>query len=94
MMRTINIHILACNHKEGQSRVRKHNVNLKLIIEKIQELKKKKNEQEEWDKYTSTQKSSVANIDEKIAKNLADEVLRNYPNMKSIHSNVSIRKLL
>jgi hypothetical protein len=36
----------------------------------------------------------LANVEEKIAKNLADEVLRNYPNMKGVHSNVSIRKLL
>jgi hypothetical protein len=63
-------------------------------LEKIEELRNKKNQQQEWDKYTISQKSSVANIDEKIAKNLADEVLRNYPNMKGVHSNVSIRRLL
>lgn len=34
-----------------------------LIIEKIEELKAKKNEQQEWDKFTTSQKSSVANID-------------------------------
>jgi hypothetical protein len=36
----------------------------------------------------------VANVDERIAKNIADEVLRNYPNLKGVHSNVSIRRLL
>jgi hypothetical protein len=35
-------------------------------------LKKKKEDQQEWDKYTTSQKSSIANIDDKIAKNLAD----------------------
>lgn len=62
--------------------------------EKIEELRKKKEQQQEWDKFTASQKSSLANVDEKIAKNLADEVLRNYPNLKGVHSNVSIRKLL
>ena len=51
-------------------------------------------EPKEWDKNTVSDKSSAANIEDKIAKNLADEVLRNYPNMKGVHSNTSIRKLL
>lgn len=51
-------------------------------------------QQAEWDKHTTSQKSAMSNIDDRIAKNLADEVLRNYPNMKGVHSNVSIRKLL
>lgn len=33
-------------------------------------------------------------MDEKIAKNIADEVLRNYPHLRGVHSNTSIRKLL
>ena len=41
-----------------------------------------------------SEKSSCANIEDRIAKNLADEVLRNYPGMKGVHSNTSIRKLL
>jgi hypothetical protein len=32
-------------------------------------------------------------VDEQIAKHIADEILRNYPNLKH-HSNQSIRKLL
>jgi hypothetical protein len=57
-------------------------------------LRNKRAQQQEWDKFTTTQKSSVANVDERIAKNIADEVLRNYPNLKGVHSNVSIRRLL
>ena len=60
--------------------------------ERVQELEKKKQEKE-WDKYTSTDKKSQASLDGQIAKNVADEVLRNYPVLKH-HSNQSIRKLL
>ena len=35
----------------------------------------------------------MANLDDQIAKNVADEVLRNYPALKH-HSNQSIRKLI
>lgn len=35
----------------------------------------------------------MASLDDQIAKNIADEILRNYPNLKH-HSNQSIRKLL
>jgi hypothetical protein len=35
----------------------------------------------------------MASVDEQIAKNIADEVLRNYPALKH-HSNQSIRQLL
>ena len=48
----------------------------------------------DWDKHTTSQKNSFANIEDRIAKNLADEVLRNYPHMKGVHSNTSIRRLL
>lgn len=60
--------------------------------ERVQELEKKK-EEKEWDKYTATDKRSQASLDGQIAKNVADEVLRNYPALKH-HSNQSIRKLL
>lgn len=66
----------------------------KYNIENIEELRKKKEENQDWDKHTTTSKHSYANIDERIAKNLADEVLRNYPHLKGVHSNTSIRKLL
>ena len=56
-------------------------------------MRAKKKEQQDWDKFTTSQKSAV-DIEERIAKNLADEVLRNYPGLKGVHSNVSIRKLL
>ena len=35
----------------------------------------------------------MASVDQQIAKNIADEVLRNYPDLKH-HSNQSIRQLL
>jgi hypothetical protein len=55
---------------------------------------KRKKQQQEWDNVSQSQKSNASNIDDRIAKNIADEVLRNYPNMRGVHSNVSIRKLL
>lgn len=42
---------------------------------------------------TKTEKKSMASVDEQIAKNIADEVLRNYPGLKH-HSNQSIRKII
>ena len=60
----------------------------------MEELRNKMKEPKEWDKHTVSEKSSAANVEDRIAKNLADEVLRNYPNMKGVHSNTSIRKLL
>jgi len=62
-------------------------------LEKIEELRAKRKEQQEWDKFTTSHKSAV-DLEDRIAKNLADEVLRNYPGLKGVHSNVSIRKLL
>lgn len=47
----------------------------------------------EWDKLTASDKKSKASVDEQIAKNIADEVLRNYPALKH-HSNQSIRQLI
>ena len=54
----------------------------------------KKKQEKEWDRNTvSEKKSHAASVDMQIAKNVADEVLRNYPALKH-HSNQSIRKLL
>jgi hypothetical protein len=50
--------------------------------------------EKEWDNLSKTSKSSFANLEDKIAKNVADEVLRSYGNFKGVHSNVSVRKLL
>lgn len=44
-----------------------------------------------WDKNT---KGETVTIEEKIAKLVADEVLRNYKNLGQVHSNRSIRTLL
>ncbi|OMJ72730.1 hypothetical protein SteCoe_28763 [Stentor coeruleus] len=52
----------------------------------------KKNEAE-WDRSTRNDKVSITD-EEKIAKLVADQVLANYPNLKSIHSNASVRKML
>ena len=57
-------------------------------------MEKKKEGQDEWDKNTRTSKQSYVNIEERIAKNVADDLLRNYGNLKAVHSNVSVRKLL
>jgi hypothetical protein len=59
-----------------------------------EKLEKKKEGQDEWDKNTRTSKQSYVNIEERIAKNVADDLLRNYGNLKAVHSNVSVRKLL
>ena len=59
--------------------------------ERVEELERKK-QQKEWETTTS-EKKSMANVDEQIAKHVADEILRNYPALKH-HSNQSIRKLL
>ena len=42
---------------------------------------------------TTSEKKTMASVDEQIAKHMADEVLRNYPHLKH-HSNQSIRQLL
>ena len=60
--------------------------------ERVQELEKKKKEVE-WEKVTTSEKKTMASVDEQIAKHVADEVLRNYPHLKH-HSNQSIRQLL
>ena len=52
--------------------VRRLRVKCVTYLEKLEELRAKKQEQQDWDKFTTSQKSSVANIDDKIAKNLAD----------------------
>ena len=38
----------------------------------MEELRSKMKEQKEWDKHTVSEKSSSANIEDRIAKNLAD----------------------
>ena len=42
---------------------------------------------------TASEKKTMASVDEQIAKNIADEILRNYPALKH-HSNQSIRQLV
>lgn len=58
----------------------------------MEQLERKKKETE-WDKMTTSEKKTMASVDEQIAKNIADEILRNYPALKH-HSNQSIRKMV
>ncbi|EAS01924.2 hypothetical protein TTHERM_00787300 (macronuclear) [Tetrahymena thermophila SB210] len=64
----------------------------------IQSLKDKLNEQKkgknEWDGISQTETKHKATLEERIAKHVADEVLRNYKHLGAVHSNQSIRKLL
>ncbi len=39
-------------------------------------------------------KSAGANFEERLAKHIADEMLRNNPALARIHSNVSVRKII
>ncbi|OMJ67499.1 hypothetical protein SteCoe_35323 [Stentor coeruleus] len=47
----------------------------------------------EWDKSTRGDKISATD-EERVAKLVADQVLANYPNLKTIHSNASVRRIL
>lgn len=49
--------------------------------------------QEEWDKSQNNERQS-ADMETKIAKYLAKEVLKNSQMIRKIHSNASVRKLL
>lgn len=57
------------------------------------QLEDKKKGAADWDK-SVTGKSKNVDLEERIAKLVADEVLRNYKNLSQVHSNQSIRKLL
>lgn len=56
-------------------------------------MEEKKKGKSEWDKST-TGKNQPVNLEDRIAKLVADEVLRNYKNLSGVHSNQSIRKIL
>ncbi|KAL4476990.1 hypothetical protein ABPG72_011687 [Tetrahymena utriculariae] len=64
----------------------------------IQSLKDKLNEQKkgknDWDGISQQETKHKATLEERIAKHVADEVLRNYKHLGAVHSNQSIRKLL
>lgn len=64
--------------------------------ESINELKEKMAQKgqrgEGWDKKTNADISAVA-LEERLAKHIADELLRNNMAMRNVHSNASIRKI-
>jgi len=62
----------------------------------IQELKSKleAKEKKDWDQLSTTTKKNAVTVEERIAKHVADEILRNNYQFKHFHSNASIRKIL
>jgi len=51
-------------------------------------------EKKDWDQLSTTTKKNAVTVEERIAKHVADEILRNNYQFKHYHSNASIRKLL
>jgi len=62
----------------------------------IQELKSKydSKERKEWDTMSTTTKKNIVSVEERIAKHVADEILRNNTEFRHFHSNASVRKIL
>lgn len=62
------------------------------IKSQIREERKIDDKASDWDGSTTGKKQ--IGVEERIAKLVADEILKNNPNLRSVHSNNSIRKLL
>jgi hypothetical protein len=62
----------------------------------IHELKSKldNKEKKDWDALSTTTAKKQATIEERIAKHVADEVLRNNTQFRHFHSNASVRRIL
>lgn len=62
----------------------------------ISELKAKmeSKEKKEWDNISVTTKKHAVTVEERIAKHVADEILRNNTEFRHFHSNNSVRKIL
>jgi len=62
----------------------------------IQDLKNKleSKEKKDWDTLTTSTKKNVVTVEERIAKHVADEILRNNTEFRHFHSNASVRKIL
>jgi len=62
----------------------------------IQELKSKleNKEKKDWDNLSVTTTKKQTTIEERIAKHVADEVLRNNTQFRHFHSNASVRRIL
>jgi len=51
-------------------------------------------EKKDWDTVSTSTKKNVTTIEERIAKHVADEILRNNTEFRHFHSNASVRKIL
>jgi len=62
----------------------------------ITELKAKlvSKEKKEWDTLSTSTKKNPVTLEERIAKHVADEILRNNTEFRHFHSNASVRKIL
>lgn len=97
------------NPNEGSNRKRKQDDDAKSVAsirtsvtgrskmskrsELMDEIKREERHKEDWD--TSTQGDRrKPTLEEKLASKLADQILENNPNLKGIHSKVSMRKML
>lgn len=62
----------------------------------IQDLKTKleNKEKKDWDNMSTTTAKKQASLEERIAKHVADEILRNNTQFRHFHSNASVRKIL
>jgi len=61
----------------------------------ISELKAKmEKHKKDWETMSTTTKKNAASLEERIAKHVADEILRNNTEFRHFHSNNSVRKIL
>jgi len=61
----------------------------------IQDIKAKiTSKEKDWDKLSTTTKKNAVTLEERIAKHVADEILRNHTEFRHFHSNASVRKIL
>jgi len=51
-------------------------------------------EKKDWDNMSTTTKKNAVTVEERIAKHVADEILRNNTEFRHFHSNNSVRKIL
>lgn len=69
-----------------------------MTSESIKSIKDKMEKQSEgkgdWNKSVSSGRSGAVPFEERLAKHIADEMLRNNPALARIHSNHSVRKIL
>lgn len=62
-------------------------------MQQVKEAKKAEKEKSEWDR--STFVSDVPRtVEEKLASRIANEMLKENPKLKGIHSNMSLKKIL